>query len=285
MEMQLTRGGQGEGGESMAGEMSEKMKKSLEDLADLLGDQRELQDETRQAENEAEQDGLETSDGEDGQEGENGQQEGPQQQDGSEGANGQEQGQGALSPGDLAKRQGALQEALDALERALPEEGEGDGKGAGNEDNQNGQGGGGEENPDSDNRGSGGEGQTDAAAALAEAGEAMLESQGRLQAGDLSGANDAQAEAIQALRRAGEAMAESGQRQARGSGESESAGNEDPLGRDNLGGNADESEADLDSRDDATKSRELREELRRRAAEQERDKSEREYLERLLKRF
>jgi len=66
MEMQLTRGGQGEGGESMAGEMSEEMKESLEDLADLLGDQRELQDETRQAENDAQQqDG-----GEDGQDGE-----------------------------------------------------------------------------------------------------------------------------------------------------------------------------------------------------------------------
>ena len=114
----------------------------------------------------------------------------------------------------------------------------------------------------------------------------MRESQDRLQAGDLAGANDAQAEAIQSLRRAGEAMAESGRQQGQqGEGGSEEAENEDPLGRDNLGGNANESEADLDTRDDATKSRELREELRRRAAEQERDKTEREYLERLLKRF
>lgn len=280
MEMQLTRGGQGEGGESMAGEMSEEMKESLEDLADLLGDQRELQDETRQAENEAEQDGQETGDGEDGEEGQEGEQSG-QQEDGQQ--NGQGPGDGALSPGELAARQGALQEALDALEGALPEEGEG--PGIGDENSEDGQGGGGEEDPNSENSGGSGEEQQNAAEALAEAGEAMRESQGRLQAGDLAGANDAQAEAIQALRRAGEAMAESGRQQARGSGESETAENEDPLGRDNLGGNADESEADLDSRDDATKSRELREELRRRAAEQERDKAEREYLERLLKRF
>ncbi len=289
MEMQLTRGGEGEGGESMAGEMSEEMKESLEELADLLGDQRELQDETRQAENEAEQEGQENGDGEDGQDGEqSGQQEGGQQQGGQQNGSsqGQEPGEGALSPGELAARQGALQEALDALEGALPEEGENAGPGSGDEDSEEGQGGGGEEDPNSDNRGSGGEEQQDAAEALAEAGEAMRESQDRLQAGDLAGANDAQAEAIQSLRRAGEAMAESGRQQGQqGEGGSEEAENEDPLGRDNLGGNANESEADLDTRDDATKSRELREELRRRAAEQERDKTEREYLERLLKRF
>ena len=283
MEIQLTRGGQGEGGESMAGEMSEEMKESLEDLADLLGDQRELQDETRQAENEAEQDGQENGDGQDGQDGEqSGQQDGGQQQSGQQGES--SQGQGSLTPGELAARQGALQEALDALERALPEEGEGLGSAIGDEESDEGQGGGGQEDPDSDNRGGGGE--ENAAEALAEAGEAMRESQERLQSGDLAGANDAQAEAIQSLRRAGEAMAESGRQQGREGGTgSEAAENEDPLGRDNLGGNADESEADLDTRDDATKSRELREELRRRAAEQERDKAEREYLERLLKRF
>jgi hypothetical protein len=113
----------------------------------------------------------------------------------------------------------------------------------------------------------------------------MRESQDRLAQGDLSGANDAQAEAIQALRRAGTAMAESGRQAGDGEGSSESAENEDPLGRENGGGNDDNSEADLDTRDDATRSRELREELRRRAAEQDRDQTEREYLERLLERF
>ncbi len=288
MEMQLTRGGGGEGDESMEGEMSEEMKKSLEDLADLLGEQRELQDETRQAENEAqEEDGTEEEgsgeEGEDGGEESGGQQEGSEQGSRSSGNGGQEQGEGALSPGELAARQGALQEALEALEGALPEEGQG--SGFGDEEDENGQGGGGEDDPNSENRGGSGEEQQDAAEALAEAGEAMRESQELLGEGDLAGANDAQAEAIQALRRAGESLAESGRQQGRGEGESDSAENEDPLGRDNAGGNADESEADLDTRDDATRSRELREELRRRAAEQERDETEREYLERLLKRF
>ena len=284
MEMQLTRGGQGEGGESMAGEMSEEMKESLEDLADLLGDQRELQDETRQAENDAQQqDG-----GEDGQDGEQsgeqngGQQQGGQEQGGEQGQGGTEQGSGALSPGELASRQGALQQALEALEGALPEDGQG--SAIGDEDSETGQGGGGEEDPDSDASG-GGEAQQDAAEALAEAGDAMRESQDRLAQGDLAGANDAQAEAIQALRRAGTAMAESGRQAGDSEGGSESAENEDPLGRKNGGGNDDNSEADLDTRDDATRSRELREELRRRAAEQERDQTEREYLERLLERF
>ena len=166
-------------------------------------------------------------------------------------------------------------------------EGEDSGAAIGDEESEDGQGGDGEEDPESDNRGGGGDEQQNAAEALAEAGEAMRESQSRLESGDLAGANDAQAEAIQSLRRAGEAMAESGRQQQGQGGENgaESAENEDPLGRDNVGGNANESEADLDTRDDATKSRQLREELRRRAAEQERDKAEREYLERLLKRF
>ena len=298
MEMQLTRGGSGEGEDSMAGEMSEEMKESLEDLADLLGDQRELQDETRQAENEAQQDdeGAESGDGEQSGQQEGGQQAGGQEGESSSGQGGSQQGEGALSPGELAARQGALQEALDALEGALPEEGDGtgisdgeeqDGSGFGEEEGEEGRGGWGETDPDSENRGGGGTGeeQQNAAEALAKAGEAMRESQERLNNGDMAGANDAQAEAIRALREAGQAMAESGRQQGRGQGGSEEADNDDPLGRDNAGGNADESQADLDTRDDATRSRELREELRRRAAEQERDESERKYLERLLKRF
>jgi len=276
MEMQLTRGGQGEGGESMPGEMSEEMKESLEDLADLLGDQRELQDETRQAENEAEQEGQ-SEDGQDGEQ--SGQQQGGQEESGnSQGQGGQEQGEGSLSPGELAARQGALQEALEALEGALPDE-DSTASGPGEE----GQGGGGEEDPDSDNRGGGGT--ESAEEALAEAGDAMRESQERLGNGDLSGANDAQAEAIRALRRAGTAMAQSGTQRGQGEGGTEEAENDDPLGRNNMGANNDDSEAEIDTRDDATRSRELREELRRRAAEQERGESEREYLERLLKRF
>ncbi len=279
MEIQLTRGGSGEGGDSLPGEMSEEMKESLEELADLLGEQRELQDETRQTENEAEN--------------ENGEQ-GGEQNGRSEGSN-SEDGEGALSPGELAKRQGALEKALKALSQALPEEGETqgslisegeDGTAGGTEESETGEGGGGEEDPESDNKGGGGDGEEQSAAqALAEAGEAMRRSQENLQDGDIASAGDAQNEAIQALRRAGQAMAETGRQKGQGEGGEEQSANDDPLGRDNSGGNSDESEADLDTRDNATRSRELREELRRRSSEQEREKIERDYLERLLKRF
>ena len=55
------------------------------------------------------------------------------------------------------------------------------------------------------------------------------------------------------------------------------------MGQD--GANDDLSRQDIDPRDNATRSRELLEELRRRAAEQEREQQERDYLDRLLKRF
>jgi len=273
MEIQLTQGGQGEGGEdSLGGEMSEEMKKSLEELADLLGDQRELQDETRQAENEAQE---------------------KEEQEGSDDQSGQQQGEGTLSPGELAARQNALEDALDALGQALPEDGAGspiageqdeDGTAAGQIEDENGTAGAGEEDAEGDQNGGNGDSQEDAASSLAEAGEAMRESQELLQSGDLAGANDAQSEAIRALRRAGQSLAESGRQNGVDGESGDSAENDDPLGR-NEGDFDTQGDADIDPRDNATRSRELREELRRRAAEQERDQREREYLERLLKRF
>jgi len=274
MEIQLTRGGSGGDGEdSLPGEMSEEMKKSLEELADLLGEQRELQDETRQAENEAENQGEQ-----DGQE--SGQQNGDSN-------SGNSEGEGALSPSELAKRQGALEKALDALSQALPEE---DGTGESflteDEKGEDGQGAGGKEDPDSENRGGGDETGDDktAAQALAEAGEAMRRSEDNLQSGDIGAAGDAQKEAVEALRQAGRAIAETGRKSGDNNEGAEEADN-DPLGRNNGGINSDESEADIESKDNATRSRELREDLRRKAAEQERKKIERDYLERLLKRF
>ena len=115
----------------------------------------------------------------------------------------------------------------------------------------------------------------------------MRRSEENLQSGDIGAASDAQREAIQALRRAGQSLAESGRSDGDGEGEGgdeQQAENEDPLGRNN-GGVSDESEADIDPRDNATRARELREELRRRSSEQDRERLEREYLERLLKRF
>jgi len=63
--------------------------------------------------------------------------------------------------------------------------------------------------------------------------------------------------------------------------------NSDPIGRndDNEGGQLADDSADLEGRDPAARTRELQNEIRRRAGEQEREKEELDYLERLLKRF
>jgi len=116
----------------------------------------------------------------------------------------------------------------------------------------------------------------------------MRLSEEALREGNLLGAGEAQEDAIRALREAGEALAEAVSN--RSPGEGEGNGNEegnDPLGRSNGndGVNNGSKKADIDDRDNATRSRELLEELRRRAAEQERETEERDYLERLLKRF
>jgi len=123
--------------------------------------------------------------------------------------------------------------------------------------------------------------------ALSEAGEAMKRAEDALKAGDLDGAAKAQSEAINALRDAGQGLAQQA-RTERGDG-GQQAGQNNPLGQNGEegqdGANDDLSRQDIDPRDNATRSRELLEELRRRAAEQEREQTEREYLERLLKRF
>jgi hypothetical protein len=267
MQIQLSRGGGGSG-DGMQGEMSEEMKKNLEELADLLGEQRELQDETEEAQRQAEN----------------------QQGDGQAQGQGQE-GEEALSPGELAQRQEQLEELLGRLgeeagnaaqmqagnqgEAAGGEPGEtGEGAQAGEEQGE-GQAGGGEE--EGEGRGSGGTESTQEQ--LARAQGSMQGAAEALARGDLNAATEAQAEAIQALREAGEAMASEGLAQG------DSGDATDPLGRENGGDNSDNAEADIDQRDNATRSRELMEELRRRAAEQERAKEERDYLERLLKRF
>ncbi len=114
----------------------------------------------------------------------------------------------------------------------------------------------------------------------------MRRSEEALSEGDLAGAGRAQQDAIQALREAGEALAEAILERSEGAeggeGENEST---DPLGRSDEGFNNGNDKADIDDRDNATRSRELLEELRRRAAEQQREAEERQYLERLLKRF
>lgn len=271
MQIQLAQGGGG-GGDGMQGEMSEEMKKNLEELADLLGEQRELQDETEEAQRQAEN--------------RNG--EGPGQSEGGQ----QNEGEEVLSPGELAQRQQQLQELLGRLGEnegnAAQLNAGNDGDPAGGDTNEDGEGtgqpgetegqaGGGDQDGETGTTGSGG---TEAAQdQLARAQGSMSSAAEALSRGDLGAATQAQAEAIQALREAGEAMA------AEGLAQGEGGDSTDPLGRENGGDNSENAEADIDSRDNATRSRELMEELRRRAAEQEREQLERDYLERLLKRF
>ncbi len=266
LEIQLSSGGGG-GGQSMPGEMSEEMKEALEDLADLLGEQRELRDDTQQAQRDQEQEG---SAGEEGQEG---------QQEGSEGLpgskpNGSQSGSGGdgspLSPKDLADVQERLQELLGNAQNALPEVGEGDeqrkGSGLGDEEGEDGV-------------------SIDPGEALENARRAMELAEDALRDGNMGIAQDEQGEAIAALREAGRGLAEQARNQQGENGLEAGNGEDDPLGRDGNGTNDEQSQADLDQRDNATRSRELQDEIRRRAAEQERKQQERDYLERLLKRF
>ncbi|NNE56981.1 MAG: DUF4175 family protein [Hellea sp.] len=261
MQIQLSQGGGGSGDMPMDGEMSEEMKDALEELADLLGEQRELRDQTREAER-AER---------------NGEQSGQSQGSGetSDQAAGEEPGapnggeDGAMSAEELAELQSRL---LDLLEQA-------DDVMAGLEEGESGSGG--------DEVGEDGAG-IDPEISLEDARRAMAEAEEALRNGDLGLADEEQLAAIQALREAGRGLAEQARRDLEGS----EAGREglgdqsDPLGRNNNGGeNNDDSELDIDGRDSAERSRELQEEIRRRAAEQERAQEELEYLERLLRRF
>lgn len=268
MQIQLSQGGGGGEGPPMDGDMSEEMKEALEDLADLLGDQRELRDQTREAE---ETQGREGEDGE-----QSGQQQGQQQAGNQSGRqqgqaddeNGEQQGsaQGPMSGEELAELQGQLSELLENSERFLPE----NGTGAGNEDG------------DEDGVG------IDPEAALDDARRAMELAEEALERGDFGEAEFEQGEAIQALRELGRSLADQARREGRqGEGQEVNNDNSDPLGRaqDGEGGNLDDNNADLDGKDPAARTRELQDEIRRRASEQEREKEERDYLERLLKRF
>jgi len=329
LQIQLSQGG-GEGGDGgEGGELSEEEQKALEDLAETIGEQRDLQDETRQAERE--------------------------QQDRENGND--PSGNESLSPEELAERQAELEDLLDQLEDAIPDSldlgdgpisaGEGeDAQGAGNEGagneggSQDGQSGEGQSGGEQSGEGQSGEGQSGGEQSGGEqsgegqggqgqgsqgqggenqgsaqgggngdengdsgrggtsglsiedsieaARRAMRESREQLENGDLAGARQTQSEIIERLRGTGEALAEAANQSKEGEGKGKGGDGEgdDPLGREGINGtNSSDFEADIDLRDNATRSRELLEELRRRSSEQGRSPEELEYLERLLKRF
>ena len=272
MQIQLSQGGGGGGGgSSSGGDMSEEEQQQLEDLADLTGKQRDLQDETEQAEREEEE-----SEGEPEGQGPDSQGDGSQGQD----------------PQELARRQAELRDLLESLGDSLPAGGDSE-TDEGSSEGEEGTGSGGEQSAEqgaeqgsgSENGGAGAGGsealQEQFAEGIGAAEDAMRQSEDALRNGDLSGAGEAQDEAIRALREAGEALAEAVSER----GNQGENGGDDPLGRSDSGFEDGTSKADIDDRDNATRSRDLVEELRRRAAERDREIEERQYLDRLLKRF
>ena len=306
MQIQLSRNASGEGEGEPSDSMSEEMRENLDDLAERLADQRELEDETRQREREqlAQELGQRPEPGQPG--------EGQQQQDGPGGQGGEES---TRSPEQLAERQQEIESLIDGLRERLSEEGErsaGTRPGEGGEDAQgpgdggpdgapqdraggDGQGepqqgrGGGREGQPEDGRGGGGSGERFAENAvqgtddaLERAAEAMRRSREALENGDLAGSREAQREAIEALRDAGDQLS---RQVANTAGQQGMEGEGDPLGRGIDGFESDASEADLSEQDAATRSREIQDELRRRASEAEREQQERDYLDRLLNRF
>jgi len=248
--MQNMRVTQGKGGEGdMPGGQA------MQDLSETLRDQQGLSDETfRDLQEQFNPGGLPSQEPGEGEPGE-GQQPGEGQP--------RQQGEGE---GSLADRQQALRDELERQQGGLPGQGTESGEAA---------------------RG-----------ALDRAGRAMDEAERALREGDTGSAIDRQAEAIEELREGmrnlGEALAEErGERRPGepGAGEERQAqqgagGDRDPLGR-TIGqsGRSGSDENMLQGEDVYRRARDLLDEIRRRAGEQERPELELDYLRRLLDRF
>ncbi len=250
MQMTLSQGGGGQGGESA---MAQALREALEEIGETLSDQREAMNDTfDEAERQAEGQRGEEGDGpplpgtrpgegfgegfgesldEDGETGTGGLQEG------------EEPGEGL---GALAERQAEIEGAIPGIAERLP----------------------------------GGEAGEEARQALQEAQDAMGDAARALEEGDADAALLAQDAAIGALRDATVAAAEALEAEM----SSEQADN-DPLGR-SLGGTAAQgTETGIPSESDRQRARDILEELRRRAAERGRPQEELDYIDRLLERF
>ena len=117
-----------------------------------------------------------------------------------------------------------------------------------------------------------------AQASKTQAAQAMREAAEALRRGDLGGAAEAQSRAEQALQQAAQAQAANG---TSGDGNS-GGGDQDPLGR-TLPRAADGGGTKVPDQVEKRRARDVREELRRRQADPNRDGQERDYLDRLLK--
>ncbi|HFB54933.1 MAG TPA: DUF4175 family protein, partial [Hellea balneolensis] len=123
--------------------------------------------------------------------------------------------------------------------------------------------------------------------ALKDARTAMGDSQDALNDDLLYRSSRAQSNAIDALREAGEGLARAAEAQsknAQNDGQGQSNGNADPFGRDQNGGGVGD-QVEVPEISDQKRVRDLLDELRRRSSEQEREKIERDYIDRLLERF
>lgn len=116
-------------------------------------------------------------------------------------------------------------------------------------------------------------------AGKSQAAQAMRDAAQALRRGDLGGAADAQARAEQGLQQAAQAQAQS---QAQSSKGGNAGGDQDPLGR-NLSRQDDGRGTKVPDQVEKRRARDVREELRRRQADPNRDGQERDYLDRLLK--
>lgn len=323
MKIQKTKGGEGEGDGDSSDGLSAEAKEALEDLADLTGEQRKLEDEARRQEEAQNRQGQPQNGNDAGNE-----------DSGSE-SGGAQGAQQQPDPEQLARDQAALSEGLDKLEDGLtnpnsgidmgqapsPEEGEGagaqegqrpgrGGSGQSNPDAQGGSGeasnpearpgGGGEVDPDAP-EGTVGAGPSDdpsqdtiqalsAQDALEQARAAMKRAEDALERGDFAQAREAQQDAIDMLRSIGQAVvAQSNipEGEEGGQGGQNGRAGSDPFGRGDDGeeGNSIGEGLDIPAETERQRARDLMEELRRRSAEQEREQEEREYLDRLLERF
>jgi hypothetical protein len=272
MEIQLAQGS-GSGDGPSDGDMSEEVKKALEDLNDLLGEQRKLRDETQErSRTEADNSQSENGDGTQG------------SQNGAAGSDNEPR-----TAERLAEEQERLEELLQQLEKGIGEEGFGEDEGQNprantTQDAENGEGGASESDELAD--GSGGMSREEILQALKDARTAMGDSQDALNDDLLYRSSRAQSNAIDALRQAGEGIARAAEAQsesAQRDGQGED-GNADPFGRDQNGGGVGD-QVEVPEIDDQKRVRDLLDELRRRSGEQEREKIERDYLDRLLERF
>ncbi|WP_308915402.1 DUF4175 domain-containing protein [Jannaschia sp. LMIT008] len=253
-------GGQGQQGQGGPGEQAmDEMRDTLREQQGLSDDAfRELQerfDPNAQAGESQENEGRNGGQG-------RGQEHEGQAGEGQAGDGSQGQPRPGQTPGELARRQGDLRERLDDLDGQIPGNEAGDA----------------------------------ARDALGRAGRAMEQARRDLEDGNLGGALNDQAQAMDALRdgmqELGRALSDQqpgggqpGDRDTAGLRPGE-GGQRDPLGRrSGDGARLGTDEQFLDGPDAARRSQELRDEIRRRSAEQSRPELERDYLNRLLDRF